>query len=319
MKTQMIDARLDSNETVFFLRELEHRDPVKYQNLFAALKGRRFIPLIEGIPEHATSYRYKMYEVFGDAKIMSPDSTELPIVGVRAREVQRNIKSIGCRFEWTIDEIKASAATGAGLDDFTVMAAMSTAERQTDTLLAVGDSSMGIEGLLNHTGVAASTASTKTGGGTAWTGASVLAEEIIGDVNRMLSETRAALKQAAERGGLDAPAFERWVLLLPGVDYTKIATTPRSSTSDKSILSWMLENNPFLESIEEWSQCDSVSSATRAFLYPRDPLCVGGIVNQEFTQHAPQPEDLKIKVPCQMKCGGTVIRYPVACRYMASI
>ena len=310
---------LDANETLFFLRQLEHQDPKKYENLFAALKGRRFVPMIDGIPEWATSHRYKMYEVVGEAKVASPDTTEMPTVGVRAREVQRNIKSIEVKYEWTVDEIKASAATGAQLDDFTVMAAMSAAERQVDKLLAIGNSAFGIEGLLNHTGVTASTAGTKTGGGTSWLGAGALPDEIIKDVNLMLQETRDALKQASERGGMDAPAFERWVLLLPGARYTKIATTARSSTSDTTILEWLLRNNPFIESIEEWSECDSVAGATRAFLYPRSELCVGGIVNQEFTQHAPQADDLKIKVPCQMKCGGTIIRYPVACRYMASI
>lgn len=318
-RTQKQIEHLDANETVFFLRELEHRDPRKYQNLFAALKGRSFVPLIEGIPEWATSHRYKMYEVSGEAGLGSPDQTAIPTVNVVAREVQRNIKSIPVAFEWTVDEIKASAATGAGLDDLTVMAAMSAAERKADKMLAIGDSNASIEGLLNHTGVPTSTAGAKTGGGTVWTGASVTPDEIIKDVNTMISDTRAALKEASERGGLDAPAFERWVLLLPGANYTKIATTPRSSTSDTSILRWLLDNNPFLESIEEWSECDSVSGATRAMLYPRDPLCVGGIINQEFTQHAPQAVDLKIRVPCQMKCGGTIIRYPVACRTMASV
>lgn len=316
-RTQKQIEHLDANETLFFLRDLEHRDPKKYEQLFAALMARRFVPMIEGIPEWATSHRYKMYEVTGSAKVIGPDSSELPTVGVIAREVQRNIKSIGVKYEWTIDEIKASAATGAQLDDFTVMSAMSAAERETDSLLAIGNSAYAIEGLLNHTGLGSTTAVTKAATGTTW--AVATPAEVIKDVRKQVSELRAAIAHGSTSGGMDMPAFDRFAYLLPTANYTQIATTPRSDNSDTSILAWLMQNITYLESIEEWSFCDNVGGVTRALLYPRNPLCVGGIVNQEFTQHAPQARDLKIQVPCQMKCGGTVIRYPVACQKMDSI
>lgn len=305
---------LDANETLFFLRDLEHRDPKRYEQLFAALLGRKFVPLIEGIPEWATSHRYKMYEVVGQAGIISPDTSELETVNVIAREVQRNIKSIGVKFRWTVDEIKAAAATQTPLDDFTVMSAMSAAERQADSLLAIGNSSYGIEGLLNHTGIGTTTAITKAATGITW--AVATAAELIADVRKMLSELRSALAQASTSGGMDVPAFDRFTTLVPTAHYTRLSTMPRSDNSDTTVLAWILQNIPQIDAIEEWSFCDSVGGQTEVLMYPRNPLCVGGILNQEFTQHAPQAKDLNIEVPCQMKCGGTLVRYPVACRKM---
>lgn len=313
-RTQKQIEHLDSNETLFFLRDLEHRDPKRYEQLFAALMGRRFVPLVEGIPDWATSHRYKMYEVTGQAKVIGHDTTELPIVNVVGREVQRNIKSIGVKFEWTVDEIKAASATGTPLDDFTVMSAMSAAEREADSLLAIGNTAYGIEGLLNHTGIPSTTAETKAATGTTW--AVATAEEIIADVRKLLSELRAALAHASTSGGMDMPAFDRFTILMPTANYTRISTLPRSDNSDTTVLQWLLQNIPYIEAIEEWSFCDNVGGQTEILAYPRNPLCVGGILNQEFTQHAPQARDLKIQVPCQMKCGGTLVRYPIACRKM---
>jgi hypothetical protein len=310
--------RLDSNQNIFFSRQLEAIDDKDYETLFAGMLGRRYVPLIEGVPEWANVYTYRMYEMTGKAKIIGPGANDLPRVGVKATEASRVIKQIGTSYGWTVREIQQAAATGQPLDDLTVMAARSAAAREIDDLIAVGNSDFAIEGLLNITGVQIDAAGAKTGGGTTWLGAGATGDEILKDINTLIQNIRGALKQADAQ----VPQFARFTVLVPSEQYSKIATTARTSTSDTTILKYALQNNPWIESIEEWFKCDNAAAGgvtDRMVAYPRDPLWGGCLVPQEFTALAPQEEGLNIVVPATASCGGVVVRYPVAMRYMDGV
>lgn len=320
-------ARLDANETVFFSRQLESIDPTEYFVLFAGLLGRRYIPLIDGVAPWANVYTYRMFEIVGQAKVGAPNAhaKDHPSVQVIAREYSRTVKEIPVVYGWTVREIQQAAATGTPLDRLTVQAAMSAVARKVDQMLAFGEEGTDITGLANHPSVEATNIVTpvaKTGGGTAWSGATVKASEIIADVNKLVSTTRARLKQAsAMPGGDGMPAFQRYTVLLPTTNYALIASTPRSDNSDTTILKYLLQNNPWIESIEEWSELDTAdpSGGGRAVAYPRDPMALGALIPQEFESRPPQEEGHDIVIPALGTCGGTVIRYPVAVSYMDDI
>lgn len=311
--------RLDSNQNIFFGRQLEAIDEKNYETLFAGMLGRRYIPLIEGVPEWANVYTYRMYETTGRAKVIGPGVNDLPRVGVVGTETSRVIKQIGVEYSWTVREIQQAAATGQPLDDMTVMAARSAAAREVDDLLALGNSDYSIEGLLNQSNVDAtnSTPCTKTGSGTSWLSAGATGDEILLDINKIVIDTRAALKQADAQ----VPQFARFTILLPSAQYAKIATKARTSTSDTTILKYALQNNPWIESIEEWYKLDGAGTgpSDRMVCFPRDPLLGGALIPQEFSALAPQEEGLNIVVPATCSCGGVVIRYFVAMRYMDGI
>lgn len=311
-------AKLDSNQNVFFARQLEDFDTRNYEVLFAGLLGRRYIPHVEGVAEWANVHTYRMFEIVGAAKVIGPDSNDLPRVTVKAKEVSRTIKEIGVSYSWKVREIQQAAATNTPLDSLTVQAARTAVAREVDDLLAIGNSAYNIEGLLKTTGVQLVVPSTKSGSGagTAWIRAvPVSPDEILADINNLVAQTRARLKQA----GGETPIFARFTILLDTANYGYIATTPRSPNSDTTILKYALQNNPWLESIEEWSQCDLAdhdNTNCRAVCYPRDPMALGALVPQEFTALAPQEDGLDIVVPATGSCGGTIVRYIVAVSYM---
>src|SRR5690606_24876096 len=99
-----------------------------------------YVPLIEGVPEWANVYTYRMYETVGRAKVIAPGANDLPRVGVKATEASRVIKQIATSYGWTVREIQQAAATGQPLDDLTVMAARSACAREIDDLIALGNS-----------------------------------------------------------------------------------------------------------------------------------------------------------------------------------
>lgn len=322
--SQQTYNRLDTADTLFLERELRHVDPVNYMTLFAGLKGRQYIPLIEGVSSLVNEYAYKMCTIVGDAKLGASHSNDANIVSVRYDETVSSIRQIPVSMKWSIREIKQSAAFAGGkLQDDTIRAAMSAIERKRDNMLAFGVTGTTIQGLLNQAAVLSTTPSTKTGtgAGTLWIRAvPVNPDEILADIAKMVSDLRTGLNQASLLPNGDSmPAFDKFVLLLDQANYTYISQTPRSTTSDKTILQWALSQNPWLESIEEWRQCDTAgpSGTHLAVLYPRNPMAVGCLIPDEFSQEPYQYAGHDIVVPANGSCGGTVVKYSVAMRYMS--
>ncbi len=318
-----LGARFDSNETVFLSRELESIDPTEYMTLYAGLRGRTLIPLATNVDPVSLTYTWRRWEVTGRATIGAPHANDSGIIGVKRTEASTSIKKIPVSYGWSVDEIKQAAKAGVPLDSVTVQAAMSEVARTTDTILAFGVPGTNITGLLNNADVDdSSTPVTKTGGGTAWTDVA-LPSELLADLNLIIRDTRAALQQASlAPGGNGTPAFDRFVILVPQKHYA-LLLNPRSATSDTSILELALKNNPHIESIEEWWQMDKADPAAGGSpmiaCYPRDTMCIGGVIPREFESLDPQPEGHDIVIPASGVCGGTVVRYPVAVRYLKGV
>lgn len=315
--------RLDSFDIAFLNRELRHVDPVSYPTLFAGLLGRRYIPQIEGISPLKDEYQWTQMTITGDAKIGAPGASDMTRVSVSYTPNVSSIRQIPVVMSWTVREIKQAAAfQGGKLQQDTINAAMSVVARKRENMLALGLAGTNIGGLLNNTLINTTSAGTKsgTGAGTLWIRTVAVApDEILADISKMVSNARTQLKQASfAPGGDNMPAFARWVLLLDEANYTYISQTPRSSTSDKTILQWAMSMNPWLESIEEWNQCDTAASGGNhlGVLYPRDVMCVGCIIPMEWEMESQQQEGHNIVVPASGSCGGTVVKYPVACQYL---
>lgn len=321
--------RLDAADSFFLSQQLQSIDPTKYYNLFAGKIGRRFIPAIENISPVDTVYKYAMTSFVGRAKKGAPHAKDHRSVQVVKTEVVQPIKDILVEYGWTVQEIRASRQKNLDLDGDTLMAAMGAVEDQIDRMLAFGDPSNALmTGLLNNASINSTTPTTKTGSGTAWTGASVKPSEIIKDVTNMIAEARAAMQQATEVGGT-VPAFQKFTLLLPQQQMSLIASTPRSDNSDTTILQWLLQNNPWLASVEDWWRLDTAdaghSNGPMAVLYPAlpggqgNPLAFGAIIPVDFESLDPQFSGHDVIVPASARCGGVAVRYPVAFRYLKQI
>lgn len=311
----------DANENIFLGRELESLDPREFMTLFAGLLARKFVPDVPNVDPTKESYAYTMYTITGQTGPAVPGKHghDLPTVNVTRTKTSQNIVSLPASYQWTIDEIRAAAKAGVPLERTTVQAAMSIIQRAVDTMIATGSSADAIYGLLNNPSVDDTTAPVaKTGGGTAWSAASQPAEWI-SDINNLIAATRTRLQQAAAIDG-SIPAVDKFVILLPQSHYTKLAETPRSTTSDTTALRWLLGNNPFIESIEEWYKCGTADGGSpRIVCYPRNEMILGGIVPIDFESLNPQEKGFDVIVPCRGKCGGVVMRYPVAVSYMDSV
>ncbi len=313
MMNRIQHPRLDGQESVFLDRELSSIDPTKFFELYAGLRARRFVPPIQGIAPYDRAYLYSMWGITGEAKFYGQNAKDLPTVGVTRKEFSRSIKPLGASMNWTIDEIRAASAKNVGLEEATIIAATTSIERKIDRLLAIGDAESGFTGLINDAQIASDNSVTVVG---TW---GVNPADWMASLNKLVGETRARLKLAATMpGGDNIPAFDRFQILMPTVQYAQVKQTPYSATSPASVLSVFLANNEeWVSGVAEWSLLDDIDATyPRAVCYPLNPAALGAAIGREYTQEAPQAEGLSIVVPCSASCGGTVIRYPVAFSYM---
>ena len=309
---------LDAADTVWFARELEKIDETAYMELLPGNLARQFIPDVLDVAEWQESYTYRMFSQKGRVGIASTggNGDGSPRVTLTGKEYTRTIKQLDQSYGWTVREIQKAAATRTPLDQMTVAAARAAMDAKIDTILAKGDADHDIQGLLSLTAVdpADCTPTAKTTG-TTWAHPDNTPAQILADINKVTTQLFQGLKQT------DAPQFNKFVLLVPTNAYARIATEARSSTSDTTILQFALANNPWLESIEPWYHCDDAgaSAVGRLMAYARNPLCLGGLVPQEFRSLNPQERNTEIVVPVMGSCGGVVARYPVAIRYMDGV
>lgn len=307
-------ARFDANEGVFLTRELESIDLTDYLELFRGLVMRKLVPLIENVAPLDLSYTYRMWTMQGAARVAGPGSNDSSRITVTRKEKTLPIKEIPVEFGWNVDDIKRAASKNIKLEQVTIQSAMMAVQRKIDQMLAFGETGTDCVGLFNNGDVDdSSTPVTKTGGGTAWTTAAKKSE-LLADLKLIVNDTRAALQLAsASYDGM--PAFDRWVIALPSAHYGLI-DEPRSDTSDTTVREMALKSQ-FIEDIVECPLLDTADGGDPLIVaYPRNPMCLGGLVPRDWEQRTPQERGHDIVIPAIGSCGGTPIRYPVAVRYL---
>lgn len=307
------DSRLDSSTTVFLERDLTSIDPRDYLELFAGLKAMQFVPSIDNIAPYDKAYEYSMWSITGEAANLGANARDLPRVGVTRTPHVRSISSIGASYGWSLEDIRAAAQRNVPLDRMTVIAAMTSIKRRLDRRIALGDTSLGYTGLLNDADIISENTVASISNFSS-------AANKLDSLNALVAATRARLKLATEMPGGDGiPAFDKFQILLPPVDYAAVKQTPASSNYPQSILQVFLDNNSeWVSGVSEWGYLDQLDNGTegRAVCYPLSPVALGHATARYYTEEPPQPNGLNIDVPCHAASGGTVIRYPVAFSYM---
>lgn len=297
--------RLDAAESVFFARELEHVKAATYDIKYPSLLSRLYIPVSNEVPSGATTVTYQQFDRVGRSKIIKPGATDLPRVDVKGLEFTRPVRWGGNSYGYNLIEIRQAMMAGRPLDTRKAEAARRAHEELVDEVAALGAPDHGIPfGFVNNnTGVAIDAA---TG---AWSG--LTADQIIADVSaiwqNMVTDTK-----GIERAD---------TLLLPDAQHALIATLPRSTTSDTTVLQFILRSFPGLTAIEPWYRLDSagVGSVDRAILYRRDPMHLTQDIPNEFEQLPVFQRGSNFEVECLIATAGTTFYYPRSVRYMDGI
>lgn len=307
--------RLDANESAVFSRQLENIQVETYNQEYPALKARTILPAYTALNAGAESTTYRQFDGVGQAKIVHNYETDFPSVEVFGSETTQVIKSLGSSYQYSIQDLRAAAMANFNLSNEKATLAREAIETKLDQIAAYGDTSTGLQGFTNATGIQAITKGSQVTG-TTW--ATATPAEILKDVRALFSAVYLNTKTIHRAN----------TLLLDSVSYDQLANTDYSiingaSTivTGSSLLSYIQANVPGLTTIIPWLRLDTAgaSSKARIMAFDRNPRVAQLLIAQEFEQFPPQSAGLSFKINCHLRTGGVQVRYPLSIARMDGV
>jgi hypothetical protein len=288
------EPHLDSNETVFFTRQLEAVKARTYDVKYSELKAMRLLPVNSSINPGADTITWRSYDRVGQARVIADYAKDFPRVDVYGVEKTQAVRDIGASFGYSLKEIRRAQFAGVPLEQRRANAARKSIETLINHIAWFGDEEYQLNGMINYPGI--SEFST-----TAWAGKT--ADEVLKDI------TDAMTAVADFTNGIEVPD----TLLLPLAQYNYLQNTPYGDNKDKTLLTYIRNNLTQLRTIEWVAEMKGGSAgADCGLLFKRDEEHITLEIPLAFEMHAPQQENLAWSVACDAACGGIINYYPVA-------
>lgn len=235
-KACAMDAAGIASGQAFLVSELEKRDTLVRTPL-TSYTYTRDIPIRVGGGwaefVSAMGVGYGVTGGSGDGIVAAGSADGIPMVQADfGKDLWKtHMISVGTRVFW-IDQMRGNM-TGRNMDTLLRDGVRMTYDKHMDENVYVGFAAYGSTGLLNNADVTVTNAATGAGGSATW--ATKTPDEILKDVNDAILAA-----WAASEYDLDAIPNH---IVLPYEQYNYIATTKVSQLAEKTILTFLLENN----------------------------------------------------------------------------
>ena len=295
--------RLDSNESVFFNRELAYVKARSYDAKYAELKGLSLIPISTEAGAGINEIIFHQYRGVGFAKVIADYAKDFPRVDIYGEEKAVKVKGIGDSYGYSIKEIRASQRTGKNLDQRRAITARRAHDEMMNRMALKSNTADGTFGLLDFPGItevtlqADGTSSSKT-----W--ASKTPDQIVRDINDLVN---AVMEPTSAREVPDT-------LLLPIAQYNDLASRRIGEAGEKTLMRYILDNSPYIKKIDWLSELKNFGAGgtNRALVGRFDEEHLTLEIPQPFEQFEAQQEGMEFTIPCHSECAGTIIYYPLA-------
>jgi hypothetical protein len=298
--------RLDTGESVFFAREVEHIKTQTYDAKPKELKGLTLIPISTDASPGARLITYRRYASVGFAKIISDYANDFPRVDVYGEEESIKVYSIGDSYGYNIMEIREAAMTpGKNLELRRATTARRAHDEKLNDLALNGDAEYKINGLLHYPGITEATLlADGNGSSTRWSDKSE--DQILRDINLL---TDAIMLPTSGREVPDT-------MLLPMAAYNYLANK-RLGDNQTTLLKYIMDNNPVIKRIEWINELASAgeNGDSRVILGKFDLEHIDLELPQPFEQFNPIQKGMEWTIPCHSRCAGVIIYYPMAFCY----
>lgn len=298
--------RCDANESMFMLRQLDYIKQQTYDIKYPELKARKLIPVSSEADPGAENIFYRQYDQSGIAKIISNYADDLPDADVSGKEFSAVVKTLGASYKYSIQEMRAAVYGNVPLEQRKANAARRSIAQKENKIAFFGDAQTGLVGLFTAPNVTAVVIpNTGVGPSTQWVNKTP--DQILFDMNLVANTV------VSTSLGVENPD----TMLLPLAQYNYVASTARSDFSDKTILNYFLENNPYIKGVEWLNELKGagVGATDRMYAYRRSPEVLTLEIPSDFEQLELEKRNLVYKVPCIERIGGVLVYYPLAIAY----
>ncbi len=256
-----LGTRQDAAFTALFARQIEYIYTETFDIEYPDLKARQLIPVDTQVPSGADFYTYRQYDTATKAAILhNYAANSFPESDVFADEFKQAIKSIGSKYSYSVQDMRAAAMAGVPLEAKKASSARYGVEKRLEQIAAYGDAATGLYGITNAPSIQSVTKVSPAGtwayqiynalaGGTL----TQAVQAILEDVNAMANQIFIATL------GVHKPT----TLALPTAAFAILATTPRApGFTNDSILQFILGQSPWLEEIVDWPYLNTVGVYT---------------------------------------------------------
>lgn len=309
METQRF-VNLDSDDTIFFTRQLEFLKAKSYDIKYAELKARSLLPVSYEAGPGAETIRYEQYQNSGIAKVIANYADDLPRADIKGKEFIASVKSLGSSYGYNLQEIRAAKYAGKPLEQRRANAAKRAISQAENQIAWFGNSDYNLQGFLSNPNVGQYTLPAD-GTASSTTLLSKTPDQILRDLNGIVNQVFAVTK------GVEQPN----TMLLPLTQFAYISSTARSANSDTTILEYFLQNNPFIKDVDWLNELKGAGPGPTdlAVAYVRDPDHLTLEIPQDFEQLNVQEKGLEFVIPCHQRIGGVIMYYPLACIQAAGV
>lgn len=296
----------DSDALNFLVSQLAYVEGKVWEAKYSEIMYDRLIPVSFEAGEWATSIEVHFRDGFTQGKFLGAAGDDIPFAQVNKGRDQIPVRYAGIGYEYSLEELRQSMVHDTPLDVQQAMMARRGYEEHCQTVALSGDTTRGLQGLLTHTGITTGAAASTF---SAALGTSI--DALLTVVNEPINAIIAATNQ------IEIP--DRY--LLPITQFNLLATTRLNTVSDQTVLEFMRQKNAATARTGKPMEFIPVPQmpAGKSLVYKSDPSVMVLHVPMPLRFVAPQPVNLKVRVPGEYKIAGLEVRYPGACIYRTGI
>jgi hypothetical protein len=299
VSTKLREDALGDSTTVgiWLARQLDYVSSKVYTRQLPAINADRLVPDDTAAPEWIETITTMRYDAVGMAKVISNYADDLPRVDVRGAATSTAVKTIGDSYGYNVNELRASRATGVGLDQRKADTARRAIDLKIAQIKLVGDPAYGLFGLFNHPNIP------------------VAVLPVVGDWTTLTGDQiyQNLVFLAATYAQQNLGVHQANVLCLAPKAY--IAATTKMITAATPMTPLERFRNAFPTIVPEmiWElQGASTAGKDIALLYERNVDNIAHLYIMPFTQLPPDARNLEIVVDCMARSGGVQVYYPLA-------
>jgi hypothetical protein len=306
-----MSIRFDTASAGLFLeRELVHVLPKVFEKKYPDIPYASIIPVSNEVSEGAETYKYEVTDHVGDFGLISDYADDLPTSDLLRGEVTNNIRNFGGSFRYSFEELRKAAMAKIPLQQRKANAVRDSYERLCNRIALFGQAGTGLRGFFNHP-LVDNVVVTGTATDGWFDAASITPDGMLGILNEAITHQVNTTKM------IERPD----TMLVPFSVYRKVSTTPRSTTSDTTVLEFFLRTNEYITAVKPVNELDPVNSGgvlaqPRMVIYKRDPDMLQFHVPMPLKFHEPQARNLSFLVPAEAKIAGVALYYPKSVTYV---
>ena len=285
---------------LFLARELEQVLARTFEVQYSDIKYSSVLPISTEVGPGADSFTYRIFDAQGQMKLIADKASDLPRADVLRKEVTHQVRSLGASFGYSIQETRAAAMVpGMNLEQRRANAVRRAYEEKVQDVAFFGDAGVSMDGFFNNANV------DKTVPNKWFDDATITTDEML----ELLNEAPTRLVQNSNMKEMPN------TLLVPYDVYRIISTTPRSATSDTTVMEFFLRTNPMITAIEPVNELEAGKSGgalskDRVIAYDRNPDKLQLHIPQTLEFLPPLREALEFSVAAHARIGGLALYYP---------